>query len=168
MATPPVILLLDAIRSTLDLVDYQAAAGVAGVTVRHRRNRFTNDSELPCIAIAWVSDEVIDEEASFLTAYEKTRGLTVDLVVDSLIADEESEADPTANLALTSLVAASVTALQDKESPIGLISETVSLRDMAPDEDSKPDKGRLVATLFVVYRVRVDDESILLAEGINA
>lgn len=164
----PVTLLLEAIKATLDQVDYQAEAGIAGVTVRHRRNRFSIDSELPCIAIQWISDEIVDEETPYLTAWEKTRGLTVDLVIDSLIDDEESGLDPTANQALLNLAAASIRALKKDDSPLGALSETRSLRDMAADEDSKEDKGRLVATLFVVYRVRVDDETVLLAEGINA
>ena len=45
--TPPVILLLEAIKLTLADVDYEFAANIPGVTVRHARNRKPVRAERP-------------------------------------------------------------------------------------------------------------------------
>lgn len=165
--TPPHIQLLAAIKTTLEAVDYQADAGVAGVKIRHRRNRYSWDSERPCVSIVFVHDVIPDDAALELNAWEKQRQLTVDLVVDLDLPPEDSDEDPTGNLALSLVAAASLRAMKDPASPIAQLSDYISGHDIEPSEDSKPDKGRLSLTSIVLYRVRSDDENVLLAEGVN-
>lgn len=176
--TPPVIRLLEAIKATAETVDYLDKAGVPGVRVRHRRNRHSKPGELPCVAVRYVDDDGPDEDQLDLTSWERVRTLTVDLVYDLKLAPEKAdidadpetpgvEVDPTGNLQLARMDAATLEALKTPGSPIRVLSDYISTKSLSPDEDSTTDQGRLVRTIIVLYRVSADDENVLLAEGMN-
>lgn len=176
---PPPIRLLEAIKQTLEPVDYLNRAGLAGVRIRHRRNRNTKAGERPCIAIAFVDDDGPDDDQLDLTCGERQRSLTVDLIADVDLAPEKAdidqdpatpgvEIDPTGNLVPSRLLAAAIEALKTPGSAIDVLSDYISVKSLSPDEDSQADYGRLVRTIIVLYRVRSDDENVLLAEGMNA
>lgn len=178
---PPFVRLLEAIKQTGLAVDFEDAAGVAGVKVRHRRNRNSHMGDMPCIAIEMIEDRVADEDAINLTAWEKLRHLFVRLTADFELPPEEIDPDPgdpdgevtegpdpTGQLAGARMLAAMFQAMKDPDSPIAQLTDYIQGSDWSPDIDSKEDKGRLELITKVVYRVREDDENVLLAAGENA
>jgi hypothetical protein len=167
---PPHIQLLAAILATLEAVDWEAETGVVGLTIRHARHRFSTSSEKPCLSIRWTGNNDDGARGESLTAWEKPREMNVDLQIDMALPAESSDEDPTGWLAHSRIAAAALTALQTPGPTNALyppLAQWVRGGDDAPDEDSKPDDARLVKSLSVLYRVKTEDESVLLGEGVN-
>ena len=163
----PHILLLMAIKETALAVDFLEDAGVAEtVTIRHARNRKPVRSEKPCISILLVSDDPRPDELQ-RNMWETTRELVFDLQGDMDLETEDSDADPTGLGKLSKMLAAASRAIRDEASPLGQLCDYVTAGTVAPDEKSQADEGRLVKGMSVLYRVRSDDENVLLARGVT-
>lgn len=151
--------------------DLEGLSGVAGVTVRHTRNRWANPGEVPAISIRFVSDTV--ETENYHTVWEKLRYLAIDLIVDTDLATEDSELDPTglerpgmiANAALAILL--DVDAVNDEGARLRDLCDQVVDEGVNPDEDNEADEARFIQRIVVIYRTSITDPNRLLAEGEN-
>lgn len=164
ITTPPFVRLLEAIGIDLGTCNYQADTGIAAVGTRHVRNRSTTAEERPCVAVRFDGDERSDDDEN-RNAWEAVRWLHFALVADVVLDTEDAGTDDTAQKKLAMLLAASVKWLRREGSAIGALSDWIIPGAFDPDENSQPDQGRLVLQLTVVYRVRTDDENVLLAQG---
>lgn len=165
--TPPHIRLLEAAKTALEGVDFNDRAGMAMTTVRHARNRRPLESELPCISIRWIGNEDHNPDDQYKTAGERVRRCNIDLEIELKIPDEESGQDSTAWLLLGRVGAAAFEAINDEDGALRQLCDWVTDVEDQPDEDSKPDEGRLVKAIYVVYRVRSEAPNVLLAVGEN-
>lgn len=166
--TPPPILLLEAIKLTLIDVDYEFAANIPGVTIRHARNRNAVRAERPALSIIWTGDDPRPGDELFRNAWETVREFSFDLQTDVDLPSDTEGLDDTGWLYLTSMLAAAMEALCDPESPLRKLCDDVVPGSLDPDEKSDADNGRLVRSATVLYRVRTDDQNVLLAAGVDA
>lgn len=157
--------LLDAIVATGDTVDWLTQTGQDSVTARHGRNRYADEEEKPCVSVVFVGDEPAGDDLDH-NAWETVRELQIDLVVDAALDPEDGNLDPTGYRRLSRIAAAFIKAMRTPGSPIDLLSDWVRQAGIAPDDRSTSDQGRLVSSVIVVYRVRTDDENVLLAQGV--
>lgn len=176
---PPEIRLLTAAATDLEAVDWLDAAGAGTleqpVLVRHLRSRAARSDEWPCISIEFggVSDRDMDE--IYKTGGERVRICHVRLWIDLPIpADEATRADPNAGADATGwltharVAAVALQALRDPDGALGQLAWWSVDVDMGPDEESKPDKGRLVKAIDVLYRCSTTDPNVLFPQGANA
>jgi len=168
ISTPPPIILLEAIKLTLADVDYEFAANIAGVTVRHARNRKPVRAERPALSIIWTGDDPRPGDEQFRNAWEAVRELNFDLQTDVDLPSDTQELDDTGWLYLTSMLAAAMEALCAPDSPLRALCDDIIPGSLEPDEKSDADNGRLVRSATVLYRVRTDDQNVLLAAGVDA
>lgn len=162
---PPYIRLLEALKATIDPVDYEAEAGIEDVNTRHQRHRYAADEEKPALSVRFTNDVPRGDDLDH-NQWETLRELAADLVADVKLPPEDSAEDPTGLLTGARLLAAAMKAVRDPSSPIALLCDRVILGVIGGDEDSNYDVGRLVCGVTVVYRVRSDDENQLLAQGV--
>lgn len=162
----PHIRILEALVATLELVNFEDRAGVVGVTIRHTRNRYPTSSEKPCISVRWLGNEDQADE-QYANAWERYKLCNIDLVADAAIEAEDSQVDETGWDRLSRMLAAAFEKLREEGTPLYDLMNWVQDRDTDPDEDSKPDEGRLVQAISVLYRVRTDQPNVLLAQGEN-
>lgn len=168
IANPPYILLLEAVKADLDGADWLGETGLPTVHRRHQRHRLLDQQERPGIEVVFVDDDAVDDQALQLNAWEQQRAMTIDLSADADLEPEDSGQDPTGWLRLSRICATGFSAIKRDGSATRRLADYVSLRSVNPSEESDPDQGRLAYTLVVLYRVRSDDENVLLAEGVNA
>jgi hypothetical protein len=152
-----------AIVAALEAVDWEDRTGIAGITVRHGRNRYPTPEEKPCVSVIWNGDE---DEMDVTSDEKALRGLW-DLQFDKDLADEESATDPTGWSELGRMSAAAYEAIADPAGPLANLVWYVRPGNHAPSDDSTPDDGRLVRGIFVVYRVGMDEPNVLFAPGEN-
>lgn len=165
---PPFTKLLEFADQSLELVDFAAETGIAGVTHRHFRNRNISEDERWCVALRFEHDgPQQDGEVQDRNAWEKCRELTLSLVVEGNLQTEDSGLDPTGLAQLGMIAAAAFRGLRDPAGPLAQKCDWMRLGDIDPDDESTPDEGRLVYAVIVLYRVRSDDENVLLALGEN-
>lgn len=163
---PPFVKLLGWADDALALVDFAAETGIADVTHRPFRNRNTMEDERWCVAVRFETDlPQQDGEVQNHNAWEKCRELTLSLIVDGDLETEDSGNDPTGLAQLGMIAAAAFKGLRDPAGPLAQKCDWMRLGGIEPDEDSTPDEGRLVYAVIVLYRVRSDDENVLLAQG---
>lgn len=184
MANPkaPATKLMYAVRARLRDDDALALLiGKPDLKLRWARNRYTTRTERPCLAIAFVSDEPVDDGSVSVNSDETVMALALDLIIDLEI---ETEASAEANEAME-------TPIEDFD-PSGLddlmfVLKTASqllraccldpLRDLTDlgrkcdwiqevsvdDDDELPDDdGRLVGRINVIYRTSSWDPMELL------
>lgn len=162
----PFVKLLGYAKASLDLVDWEVETGIAGVKPRHFRNRNTTSEERPGVALRFDHDLPQQEgEVPNHNTWEKVRELALSIVVDVDLDSEESEEDPTGFDKPSRIAAVAMKALRDPTKPFAQKVDWSRQDSIDPDEDSTPDKGRLVYAVIVLYRVRSDDENVLLAQG---
>lgn len=175
IADAPHIKILEAVKATLEAVDFLDLAGMTGVkalTIRHFRQRYSTSGERPCLAIKWTGrpDNNVDDQ--YKNSDERPLKCGIDLVIDLLPVPEDAadDPDPTGWAEMSRIAAVALEALRDEDpaNPLSLVCDGwVIDEDLVPDEDSKPDNGRLVQAISVVYRVRTFDSNVLLAKGAN-
>lgn len=144
-------------------------------TVRHYRHRQAGITERPCCGIRWMSGGIDEERGGFHTTGETCMIAEIDLVIDMDLPPEDVDAsDPSAITDvsgwdhLTTFARLFATLFLAMDSPLRLLVDDVLPGKIDPDEDSKPDQGRLVISLVVLYRVWSEDMMRLLGPGDNA
>jgi hypothetical protein len=165
---PPIQLLMEMARRGR-LADYTQAGIVSkAVTVRHARNRKPALGEVPSISLILVSDEPQPTEGQ-LTEWEIVREMVVDVQADVQLAIEDTGEDETGLSLLMLTIAVFVKSLKDPENAswLGGLCDWISIGALEPDDRSTPDEGRMTRALTVLYRVRSDDENVLLSAGVN-
>ena len=151
--------------------DLAGISGVAGITVRHTRNRWANSEEKPAISIRMVSDEV--ETEAYATQWEKLNYLGVDLQIDARLQTEDSELDQTGLDRLGAMANAALVILLDEDATdadgnhLRALCDRIVDEGVQPDEDSEADEGRFIHRIVVIYRTKISDPNFLLAEGEN-
>lgn len=167
IADAPYVRLLLAAAQTLEATNLNDAGIAAGVlvTVRHARSRKVMKGERPGISIVFVGDDPTGAED--LNNDETQREMVFDLQCDVEMETEVSGEDPTGLGLLSRLAAVATRALRDDASPLRALCDFVTPGSVDPDDENRGDEGRLVRRLSVLYRVRSDDENVLLAAGEN-
>ncbi len=168
IALPPPIRILREMAAMGRLADY-AQAGIISdpMTVRHARNRDPVRGEVPCISLILVDDDAVQDEQD-RNEWESVRSMTVDVQVDLVLANEDSGDDDTGMGVLMMVVAVFVDSLRGPDQIwINGLVDFVRVGALEPDDRSTPDDGRMTRALRVLYRVRSDDENVLLAAGVN-
>jgi hypothetical protein len=132
-------------------------------TVRHRRNRHALASERPNIALRLVDIERDPERQQIHSQEEVCWRATIDVIVDVALPSEESEDDPSGWEILTSLVRFITGKLCDPNGVMLTVADDVWHGDIDPDEDSRPDDGRLAGSIYVLYRTNWTDPNTLIA-----
>lgn len=163
-ASPEVILLRAAVDQ-IKTVDWPGLTGLAAVTVRHGRFRGFNGGERPGIALRYIGSGPLDPEQQVLSAYETLCQMEISMDVEATLDSEESGDDETGLLRLSRMATAAVNSLRD---PAGLFYPRIHeifVTEKEADEDSTPDKARLSWKISVLYRVRTDEENVLLGIG---
>lgn len=140
----------------------------SSIAVRHYRHRPTNASERPCLALR-VADDALNDEFENTTMDEVPRLLEVDLVLDmELVPEQDGEdalsdsVDPTGWDHLYGIALTYAKLFLAYDSELRDLVDDVLPGDHDPDQDSKPDDGRLVISVRVLYRTRFDDPLELL------
>lgn len=174
----PHIRILEAVKATLVAVDFLDLAGMHGdkpLTIRHFNKRHARSDEKPCLSIRWVGRGDNETDADYKSGEERPMQCQADLIIDLDPVDEDNTDTPDATGwgELSRVAAVALQALRDPDecarpvpgSPLDGMCDYVSDVDLEPDEDSKPDNGRLVQTINVVYRIRTTNSNVLLAPG---
>ena len=183
---PPRIRVLDALMLTLleaglpaILADEIAATATEDdpdpeLKLRWRRNRYTSAEERPCIAIAFVSDEPADNREQYLSTDAAQRALAFDIIADVVLPPEAEAEETGADIArieiLSHFVDQPMKALKDgfrsdhPGTPLSQLADWVEDLGIDDDEDLADENGRLVGRGNVLYRVRSDDPTVLLAQ----
>ena len=172
----PTETVLGAVKDTIDAIDWLtilAAPLDAPNTIRHARYRYSTAEERTAIAIRWDGDEPEDsmQSDSYLSSGEMLVKMSLSIEIDADLDPEPTDgsagADETGLKKLTRYANAVLKALRAEGSIISNFSDFVQYGGLGPDEDNISDEGRLVLSLFVLYRVRSDDPTVLLATGVN-
>ncbi len=166
----PSEIVLGKVKETIDAIAWAALVPPLPVpTIRHARFRYSTTEERPAIAIMWDGDEVRDEDESnqYLSAHELVMEQSLSIMIDVDLDAEDSGLDNTGIKKLSRYAKAVLSALRAEGSIISGFSDFVQYRSLGPDEDSLSDEARLVLSVIVLYRVRAEDPSILLATGVN-
>lgn len=169
LQTPPPIRLLRMMADRGRAADFSQAGIVSKpVKVRHARNRNPVRGEKPAVTLILVSDEPQPTELA-RNEQELVREMVVDVQADIDLATEESGEDDTGLEVLMLVIAVFVDSLRDQNVPswLGGYCDWISIGALEPDDRSTPDEGRMTRALSVLYRVRSDDENVLLAAGEN-
>ncbi len=161
-----------ALEETLRLFDW-AAFGLGSVTIRQARNQYAAPDSVPCVTIRWVSDEPrqSDQENRYYTADEMGVEMTVVLEIEVELEPDDGDLlakDPTGTRLPLAIAALCQRALRAEDARISDYADGVSDRGRAQNDDSTADNARFEQTVIVLYRVRTDDPSVLLARGVNA
>ncbi len=154
----PIEQILGQMKTMIEAANLHTAFGLAEpFTVRHYRNRVTQKTERPCIAIRLVDDALNAEIPSGDAIY---KAMTVDFVVDMELipeADGGSGEDPTGWNALAAVAnECSSIFLRENNDLLEIVGDTLA-GDTDPDEDSTPDEGRLAQSIVVLYSVLRSD-----------
>ncbi len=176
----PRIEVLYAVMARLVQVDLPTLTGRADLNLRWARNRYTSREERPCLAVAFVSDEVADRDTG-LNTDESVRMLAFDLIVDLQIETEASaeanaqigtlmdEFDPSGLADLSAVLDVAMKALRQccldefrDTTDLGKICDWVEDVEVDEDEELPDDDGRLVGRANVIYRTSSWDPTLLL------
>lgn len=156
-------------------------SGVGDLRLRWARNRYTAREERPCLAIAFVSDEPIDDGSVAHNPDELVRALALDLIVDMEIETEasaeanqamqtpEAEFDPSGLDRLSRLLDTAMLCLREclldplkDETDLGRKIDWIQDAGIDDDEELPDDDGRLVGRINVIYRTSSWDPTLLL------
>lgn len=180
MISPRVKVLLAAMKR-LEEVDMASRAGVPDLRLRWARNRYATREERPCLSIAFVADEPVDEGRVSLNPDETARALAIDIIIDMEVETEASaevqaalavppeDFDPTGlanmswvlDLAMLSLRECTQDPLKDT-TELGRMIDWVEDVTIDDDDELPDDDGRLVGRANVIYRVSSWDPTLLL------
>lgn len=167
IALPPPVAILLKMAELGRMADYSQAVGGATVTIRHSRNRKPVRAEVPAVTLILVSDEPRQDELD-RNDWERVREMVIDVQVDTHLAAEDTMIDETGLAVPMILVALFVASLRGpNQTWISEMVDDVRVGSLEPDDRSTPDEGRMTRALTVLYRVRSDDENVLLAAGVN-
>ena len=159
--------LLEAVVATAMGVDYEVEAATPIKTVRHFRSRHVLKVDRNAISYRYQGDEDYEREGQYRNAHERVKVIHIGVIIDLNLEDEEGGEDPTGWGQHFRVYYAQLAALRDPDGPLLQLCDWIVDGDGEPDEDSKPDEGRLVKTISVVYRVRSEAPHVLLAQGEN-
>lgn len=157
--------ILEAMKAVVEAADLHTAFGLAEpFTVRHFRNRQSQKTERPCIALRLVDVALDPERQAIHSQDEVCWRMEVDVVVDMELAAEADAGggDPTGwnHLAATGNTVCNL--FLDVTSAIFPLVDDTLPGDKDPDEDSTPDDGRLAQGIVVLYRtLRTDLNTVL-------
>ena len=173
---PPETKILERVKSIITALPLKTTFGLdKAVTVRHERHRRTNKEEVPGVAIRYLETEIDNESGSMHTSSEQCWVLSLELVVDLGLLPEKSIGaasgdfiDATGWDRLLGMAHYCAGALVAMDSPLRTLIDDVEHGDVAPDEDSQPDQGRLARRVNVLYRTLYDDPLHLLSPEENA
>ena len=144
-------------------------------TVRHFRHRNTHKKERPGIALLLVESEIDNERGPYHTSSEQCWAMTVRVLLDmeflsekahDLPASDENDATGWDRILGVGRTLAGHYVMMD--GPLRTLVDDVLYGDIDPDEDSKPDEGRLAFDIIVLYRTHHEDPMLLLGPGENA
>ncbi len=137
--------------------------------IRHMRNRKATKGEVPAMSLRLVTIEIDPDRMAIHTSSEICWKATVDLVLDvDLPAEADSdESDPTGWNILTVSANEFAALYLREDSEIRALVDDVMPGDVDPDEDSRPDNGRLAHSVVVLYRTLWNDPNHLLSPEEN-
>jgi hypothetical protein len=160
----PHIQILKAARAATGGADFASCGLPVGAVVkaRHARNRKPVRGERPAVTLIMVTDEPTPVDLN-LNQNEYQRRLTIDLQADVELDTELSGDDETALEVLSAMLLTAVDAI--RAGLVDVVCDWIELGAYDPEDRATPDDGRLVLEMIVVYRVRQDDEKVLLAPG---
>lgn len=175
---PPEHRMLKAAAQDLQAVDWLDRAGVGTVDkplmVRHFGVRQPRSDELPCLSLEWTGSTDQDQQQQYKSAGQRQKIMGLRLQVDIAPGEDVYDVnnpnagdDPTRWLRHLRVVAVALMALRDEAGALRQLATWITDVDKAPDEDSKPDIGRLVMQSDVVYLVSTTDPNRLFAPGEN-
>lgn len=183
----PFVRVLDAAMATLLEADLQTVlrdllitmgkdGEPATLKLRWARNRYTTIEEKPCIALAFVDDEVADNQEQYAAAGETIRALGLDIVADVILpseveVDELGLVSDVARLEILSQFAyRAMQALRQSfvdpagaPTPLSNLAHWVEDLGVQEDDDLADEDGRLVYRARLLYRVSSTDQTILLS-----
>lgn len=164
----PDVILLEAGLSALQSNDWADLTGLEDpVTCRHYRQRRSNSvDERPGLALQFLSCAPPEEDTPQISHDEKLMQMDLNLIAEWDVKIESTGDDPTGLEDGNRLLAGGVMALRDRTKAFApLVHEiVVGLKEL--DETTQADKGRLTLAVSVLYRVRSDDENVLLSMGV--
>lgn len=180
----PRIRVLHAIFRRLLESNIAADAELPDLAFRWERNRYTSREERPCVALAFVSDEPV-EDPNLQNPDEMVLALAFDIIVDMEVETEASAEDnisagtvletfdPTGlsklslvlDLCLRSLRACTQGELTDT-TELGRMIDWVEFVGIDDDEELTDTDGRLVGRANVIYRTSSWDPTVLLERTI--
>lgn len=144
-------------------------------TVRHRRHRDAIYTERPALSIALVAVDVNEEEQAYHTPNENCWRAEIDLIVDMDLPAEDEDARDTSGAQdltgwdhLTTAARMFANLYLDTDGEMFTVVDDVRPGKIDPDEDSKPDQGRLAMSVIVLYRTSARDTMRLLNAEMNA
>lgn len=164
---PPIIIVKQVV-TVLTALNWNGMVGTA-YKIRHARNRMPLASEMPCISVGIVADELYpDGSGSANTQNETIRVLRLDLQIDKGLPTEQSNTDPTG---WDDLMRAALLGYEGLRTGDGLpmtdyVWDTL-FEEYSPNEDSNSDQGRLVCSVSMIYRVSTERPSRLLCTGVS-
>ena len=138
-------------------------------TIRHERNRRVTAGDMPAMSLRLVTVELDKDRQTIHSSSEVCWAMTVDLVLDMNLPPEQSvtEPDPTGWNNLMVAANAFARLYLSEDSTIRTIVDDVIYGDVDPDDDSKPDTGRLAQSVIVLYRTLWNDPNHLLTSEEN-
>lgn len=173
---PPETQILERAKTILEGVAFHTIFGLPEpATIRHERHRKASKSEIPGIALRLVSTEIDNERGPYHTSSEVCWALTFEIVVDLELLAEKSDKslpagddnDVTGWDRLLGVGRYAAGQLVKRESAMRGLVDDLLYGDIDPDEDTQPDKGRLAASVIVLYRTLFDDPMRLLGPEQN-
>lgn len=137
--------------------------------VRHQRHRYAQRQDRPCISFRLVNLARDEERQTYHTSSEVCWAAEIDIIVDLELPPESATIDADAtgwnNLAVTANEVMKL--FVEDASPIKTIVDDVLTGDTDPDEETKPDEGRLAQGIIVLYRTLFSDPNHLLSPEEN-
>lgn len=173
---PPETVILESMKAIGIAADVHVPFGIAEpLTFRHFRHRETAREERPGVALILVESEIDNQRGQFHTSSEQCWAMTVRVIVDLEFLPEKDHALPASDdndatgwdriMGVARTLAGHYVKM---DSALRDLVDDVLYGDIDPDEDSKPDEGRLAFDIIVLYRTHHEDPMLLLGPGDNA
>jgi len=162
----PETTILVAARNAIEASDLKTDFSMPDLKIRHARHRHVRKTE-EGVAVRFVDAAVREEAGDMFTHSEVPWVATLDIIVDLELSPEPDDetAAPTDDIDVTGFddllamarYCANVLVNPDEAAPMRQVVDDILPSDIDPDEDSTPDKGRLVISVVVLYRTRYDN-----------
>jgi len=170
--------ILVAARNAIAVSSVRVDFDIPDLIVRHTRHRTPRSSEANCISVRLVDAAINDEAGEMYTTDEVPWRMMLDIIVDLELSPEPDAVDQVHDddndvtgfdvLSAMARYAANELINPDPAAPMRQVVDDIVPGDIDPDEESQPDKGRLVISVVVLYRTRYDDLLTLLGPSENA